>query len=133
MSYNIPEEMKVFLVECYELLDQSEQDLLALEKNGQDLKLINQVFRCIHTIKGNSGFLGLNTLESLCHKGEGLLDHLRSDRLQITPEISSLLLNLFDIVRAILTSLESSGRDDSLDISLISSQIEKISSSVKKQ
>lgn len=132
MSYNIPEEMKIFLVECYELLDQSEQDLLSLEKNGKDLKLINQVFRCIHTIKGNSGFLALNTLESLCHKGEGLLDHLRSDRLQITPEISSLLLNLFDIVRAILTSLESSGRDDSLDISLISSQIEKISSSIKK-
>ncbi|MCB0333119.1 MAG: Hpt domain-containing protein, partial [Bdellovibrionales bacterium] len=59
----IPEEVKIFLVEAYENLDQVEQDLVDLEKAPTDGELINSVFRAIHTIKGNSGFLAFNKLE----------------------------------------------------------------------
>jgi two-component system chemotaxis sensor kinase CheA len=110
----IPEEIKLFLLESYENLDKVEQDLLALEKDPSNAALLNSVFRCIHTIKGNSGFLGLSTLEVVCHKGEAVLERLRSGALKFTEGLNSDLLDFIDFVRLELQGVESSGQDPNL-------------------
>ena len=51
--------MREFLVESRENLNQLDRDFVELEQNPRDPKLLGAIFRCVHTIKGTAGFLGL--------------------------------------------------------------------------
>lgn len=97
-----------FLVESHEGLDKLDRDFVELEKNPDDSPRLNDIFRCIHTIKGTCGFLGLGKLESVAHAGESLLSRMRDGTLKLNPEITSALLSLVDAVRAIMGNIESS-------------------------
>lgn len=116
MSAELAEEVKIFLVEAYENLDSVEQDLVNLEQSPDDLEVINSVFRSIHTIKGNSGFLAFQTLEKLCHRGETLLDKLRNQQMAYNSDIATVLLELVDDTRDILTKVEETGEEGENDI-----------------
>lgn len=113
MSTNtsLSEEIKIFLLEAYEYVDQLEQDLIELEGGSADSELINRAFRAIHTIKGNTGFLGFRNLEQICHRGETVFDHLRSGKLQPSNELVSSLLKMVDAARSSLNFIEAEGKD----------------------
>ncbi|WP_374454910.1 chemotaxis protein CheA [Nocardioides sp.] len=100
-----------FLVESHENLDQLDSDLVALEQDPGSTALLASVFRTIHTIKGTSGFLAFSVLESVTHVGESLLARLRDGDLTLTPELTSLLLEVVDAVRALLTDIERTGAE----------------------
>lgn len=105
------EVVKEFLVESGEGLDQLDKNLVALEHAPADQELLAGIFRCIHTIKGTSGFLGFSRLESVTHVGESLLSDLRDGKKTLTPEITSGLLRLVDAVRSMLRAIERTGTD----------------------
>ena len=107
----IDEDVKEFLIEGYEYLNQIEEDLVALEKNDADKEVMNRIYRGLHTIKGNSGFLGVEKLESVAHAGENLLSLLRDRTLMMTPDITSALLETIDAVRSHMEALEKTGEE----------------------
>ncbi|WP_268932175.1 chemotaxis protein CheA [Nocardioides okcheonensis] len=100
-----------FLVESHENLDQLDRDLIALERDPSSSTLLASVFRTIHTIKGTSGFLAFSILESVTHVGESLLARLRDGELALTPGLTSLLLEVVDAVRSLLTNIEHTGAE----------------------
>ena len=104
-----------FLVESYENLDRLDRDLVGLEQNPDDQQALAGVFRTIHTIKGNCGFLGFNKLEKLAHVGENLLARLRDRQLKLSPEITTALLSMVDAVREMLKEIASTGQDGDRD------------------
>jgi two-component system chemotaxis sensor kinase CheA len=99
----IPDEMREifeeYVVEAKEHLENLEQKLLELEKNPKDKELINSTFRSMHTIKGGAGFLGLNVIVETAHLAEEVLGKLRSEELELTPEINDLLLKSVDFLK----------------------------------
>jgi two-component system chemotaxis sensor kinase CheA len=99
----IPDEMREifeeYVVEAKEHLENLEQKLLELEKNPKDKDLINSAFRSMHTIKGGAGFLGLNVIVETAHLAEEVLGKLRSEELELTPEINDLLLKSVDFLK----------------------------------
>jgi two-component system, chemotaxis family, sensor kinase CheA len=105
----IDEIVQEFLVESHENLDQLDRDLVELEQNPGSRELLSSIFRTMHTIKGTSGFLAFSTLESVTHVGESLLSRLRDGVMVLTPEITTVLLELVDAVRDILANIEGSG------------------------
>ena len=107
----IDEDVKEFLIEGYEYLNQIEEDLVALEKNDSDPEVMNRIYRSLHTIKGNSGFLGVEKLESVAHAGENLLSRLRDRTMAMTPDITSALLETIDAVRSHMEALEKTGEE----------------------
>lgn len=111
----IDEDVKAFLVEGYENLNQIEGDLVALEQNESDPELMNRIYRALHTIKGNSGFLGLDQLQLVAHGGENLLSWLRESHLKPNPDITNALLLVVDAIRQILQQLESTGEEGNTD------------------
>jgi two-component system chemotaxis sensor kinase CheA len=117
------EVVKEFLVESHENLDQLDRDFVALEADPTARERIAAIFRTIHTIKGTSGFLGLPRLEALTHAGESLLTLLRDGALSLTPEITSALLAMVDVVRKILASVEANGNEGAEEISYVVSQL----------
>jgi chemotaxis protein histidine kinase CheA len=66
-----------FLVECEELLQGMDQDMVALESSPQDADLLNRIFRAMHTIKGTSSFLGFEPIVRLSHHAEDVLNSVR--------------------------------------------------------
>jgi two-component system chemotaxis sensor kinase CheA len=105
-----------FLVESHENLDALDTDLVALEQDPGSRDLLSSIFRTIHTIKGTSGFLAFSKLEGITHVGESLLSKLRDGALVLTPEVTSGLLLMVDVVRALLRSIEETGLEGDVDI-----------------
>jgi two-component system chemotaxis sensor kinase CheA len=104
-----------FLVESYENLDRLDRELVGLEKNPQDRDALASVFRTIHTIKGTCGFLGFNQLEKVAHVGENLLTRLRDGQLTLNRELTTALLEMVDVVRQMLGSIEATGGEGKRD------------------
>jgi two-component system chemotaxis sensor kinase CheA len=90
-----------FINESREHLTTIETDLLAIEEGGAniDAELVNKVFRAAHSIKGASGYFGLNTVKELAHRAETVLDMIRSKKMAPNAEITNLLLAAFDKLR----------------------------------
>ncbi|HEY6412338.1 MAG TPA: chemotaxis protein CheA [Edaphobacter sp.] len=103
---------KEFIAESQEGLDRMERCLTELEtRPGDGERLVGEIFRSVHTIKGTTGFLGFERLEKLAHAGEHLLGSLREGKLAVTSDLISGLLRLMDGLRAILTLIEATGSE----------------------
>ena len=104
-----------FLVEAEELVDSLDNNLVTLEERPNDLDLLNEIFRAAHTIKGTSGFLGLDKIMSLTHKMEDVLNKLRKEELRVTSDIMDVVLESVDMLKILLEDV-SHGRESDLDI-----------------
>lgn len=106
-----------FLIETESALIEMDNGLIELEKNPRDKELINTLFRHIHSIKGVAGFLELDTLVSVAHSAENLLDKLRNepDFVPDEPIITAILQSL-DVIRTIMANLSESGEEGKLSI-----------------
>ena len=95
-----------FLVEAGDLLSGVDNKLVDLEKNPGDHKLLNEIFRGFHTIKGGAGFLNATELVTLCHLTENLFDRLRNNELNIDGEIMDAILAATGAVRVMFDTLQ---------------------------
>jgi two-component system chemotaxis sensor kinase CheA len=105
MDVNLDDELLgEFINESREHLTTIEADLLAIEEGGAniDLELVNKVFRAAHSIKGASGYFGLNKVKELAHRAETVLDMIRSKKMAPNAEITNLLLAAFDKLREMI-------------------------------
>lgn len=93
---------KKFVEEAGELIDKLEVSLLELEKNPEDASLIQQVFRIMHTLKGNSAMFGFDLIDSFTHNLETIYDQVRNGQLQISPEILNVTLASVDHLKLML-------------------------------
>lgn len=99
-----------FVSESREHLADIEQNLLAMEEAGDaaDDELINRVFRAVHTVKGASGFFGLQKISRLSHTMENLLAKLRDRGLSITSPRIDALLNASDLLKGMIDDVDNS-------------------------
>jgi two-component system chemotaxis sensor kinase CheA len=91
--------LKSFLVESEEGLAGMEQSILELEARPGDVEAIQDIFRVVHTMKGNASILELESLLAFAHSVEDLLDGLRSGVLKVDSEVPPMLLAALDTLR----------------------------------
>ena len=94
-----------YLTECEEILQQLDQDLVAIESSPDDAELLNRIFRAFHTIKGTSGFLGYNHIVELTHHAEDVLNILRKGERKVTRLVMDVLLAALDQLRQMIGDL----------------------------
>jgi len=88
-------DIQLFLVEAEELLQVTEECLVALEQEPGDEALIEEIFRAIHTLKGSSATLGHKQMADLAHSMENILDRVRNRDINLdTPTATKLLRGL---------------------------------------
>src|SRR5882762_6575686 len=97
--------LREFLTETNESLDTVDNQLVRFEQDPNNAKILDNIFRLVHTIKGTCGFLGLPRLEALAHAGETLMGKFR-DGMPVTVEAVSLILSSIDRIKEILAGLE---------------------------
>lgn len=107
------EAIREFIIESNDNLDQLERDLVALERDPSDDKLLNSIFRNIHTIKGTAGFLAYGKVEKVSHSGENILGSLRAGQIVFDAAISTALFSMIDCVRRLLSEIERNGGEGS--------------------
>jgi two-component system chemotaxis sensor kinase CheA len=98
--------LREFLTETNESLDTVDNQLVRFEQDPNNAKILDNIFRLVHTIKGTCGFLGLPRLEALAHAAETLMGKFR-DGMPVTGEAVTLILSSIDRIKEILSGLES--------------------------
>jgi two-component system, chemotaxis family, sensor kinase CheA len=92
----------IYLEEANELFGSLETTLLTLEGNPFDKSNIEEAFRVMHTLKGNSSMFGLNKIASFLHNLETTYDHIRSGELQVSKELLTVTLAALDHLKRII-------------------------------
>src|SRR5215217_2950285 len=110
--------LREFLTETNESLDTVDTELVRFEQDPNNAKILGNIFRLVHTIKGTCGFLGLPRLEALTHAAETLMGKFR-EGMPVTGEAVTLILFTIDRIKDILDELEKNqqepiGADDDL-------------------
>jgi two-component system chemotaxis sensor kinase CheA len=103
---NQEELFKEFLAEIPEMLVVLESSTIDYEKTGSR-DALNSIFRVVHTIKGDSSYLGLKELSEFTHTFESFLEKLRSGEFQGGPEYIDVILKAIDDLKGMISSLSS--------------------------
>jgi len=107
------DEMKeTYIQEANELLENLESSLLSLEDNPNDKSNIEQVFRVMHTLKGNSSMFGLVKIAEFVHDLETIYDKIRQGEMQLSREILNTTLASFDHLNKIIIDSELEEQDN---------------------
>ena len=97
--------LREFLTETNESLDTVDVELVRFEQEPNNAKILDNIFRLVHTIKGTCGFLGLPRLEALAHAAETLMGKFR-DGMPVTGHAVTLILSTIDRLKEVLGGLE---------------------------
>ncbi len=114
---NLDEELlQEFHTEVSDIMEGLGDDFMTFEEQIDNLPkdLIDQVFRGLHTIKGNAGFVGLTTMSQLAHAMEDIFSAVRNQTLEIQIEHMDYLFAGLDSLK---TMLNDPLQSNSIDIS----------------
>lgn len=97
--------LEIFIEESKEHLQGLNQSLLQLEKNPDDISVVNEIFRVAHTLKGMSGTMGYNKMAKLTHDMEDVLHALRNNEIQVTTSMVDILFKCLDALENYLNNI----------------------------
>ena len=102
--------LEMFIEESKEHLQACNEHLLILEKNPNDIAIVNEVFRSAHTLKGMSATMGYEDIANLTHKMENVLDEIRNNKLHVTPELLDVVFIAVDQLEEMVLDIASGGK-----------------------
>lgn len=101
--------LDTFYEETEELLESLAEGLESMQGASFDKETVNSVFRAVHSIKGGAGAFKLTELVNFAHSFETVLDAVRSETLELTPQVMHTLMRSADCL-ADLVDASRSGR-----------------------
>ncbi|MCD6449114.1 MAG: chemotaxis protein CheA [Thermotogaceae bacterium] len=110
------EYLGVFIDESREAIQRMNEILLDVEKNPENMEAINELFRLLHTLKGMAGTMEFNTMMTLCHRMENVLDEIRNGRMRLTEDIIDKLFKGADILDQMLDRIIDEGTDELIGV-----------------
>ncbi|MFA6448323.1 MAG: chemotaxis protein CheA [bacterium] len=99
-------EMPEFVNEAKESLHIAEVALIALEKEPDNAKHINEIFRGFHNIKGVAGFLYLTDVSEISHNAESLLDKARQGEIKLEGPVAAAAFSALDILKEMVERVQ---------------------------
>jgi two-component system chemotaxis sensor kinase CheA len=115
----------VFMDEAEEQLREMDQAIILLEQDPGDINLLNKIFRAAHTIKGAAATMGFESMASLTHDMENILDKLRRKEMTVTREVVNVLLACLDHLQAMKAEI-AAGRDGRGNILSLSGKLQEL-------
>jgi two-component system chemotaxis sensor kinase CheA len=106
--------LEQFLSESHEFSQGIGQKLMQLEDQPGDRDAMDELFRLMHTLKGNSGLFTFPELTRVLHAGEDLLGMVRSEQIAYSRELADRLLAAMDFVMVLCGDIEAT---ESIDAS----------------
>ncbi|MDY0256536.1 chemotaxis protein CheA [Gudongella oleilytica] len=119
----------VFLEESTEYLQILNDGVMMLERDPSDEEALGNVFRAAHTLKGMAATMGYETMTSLTHKLESVLELFRGGNEKVTPTVISLIFSSLDSLSEIINKL----RDDDSSETDISQLVAQLNAAATKR
>ena len=101
--------LEQFLSEARDFLQGIGEKLMQLEKEPGDTEIMTELFRFVHTLKGNSGLFELPEMTRVLHAGEDLMDAVRHNKVEYSKELADRLLDAMDFVGMLCDEVEADG------------------------
>ena len=108
-----------FLAESTEMLESMDQQFVDLESDPNNTDLLNEIFRCMHSMKGSAGFLGFTHLVEVAHHGESLLNKLRNGEMEAAKPVIDIILESVDVIKLLQEDIRKTGQDSHVETDLI--------------
>jgi len=119
---------KLYLQEAASHLDGIEKRLLSLEKSPSESKLVDDLFRHYHSLKGMSASMGYMPIKELAHAQEDQLSKIRKGEAEATRQFISSLFSSLDRLKEFISRIENDepledrGREDERESTRLSGQ-----------
>jgi len=101
--------LQQFLLESRDFLEGIADSLLALERAPADAALMDELFRVVHTLKGNCGLFDFPDMFRVIHAAEDLMSSVREGRIAYDRDMADALLDAMDFVAMQLDAIEREG------------------------
>ncbi len=98
--------LEQFLSEARDVLQGIGDKLMQLENAPDDAGLMTELFRLVHTLKGNSGLFDFPEMTRVLHAGEDLMDAVRNGRVAYSRILADRLLEAMDFVGLLCEEIE---------------------------
>jgi two-component system chemotaxis sensor kinase CheA len=128
-AFFMDELLREFLTETNESIDVVDVELVRFEQDPNNAKILGNIFRLVHTIKGTCGFLNLPRLEALTHAAEALMGNFR-DGLPVTGEAVTIILATIDRIKVLLDELERNQAEQTGDDQDLITELDRMSAAV---
>jgi two-component system, chemotaxis family, sensor kinase CheA len=99
--------IKDFIAETREMLEAISGAVVAWEAAPEDRARLDEIFRFVHTVKGNCGFFDLPRLAALSHAAEDALAAVRAERRVPDAALVSAVLGIIDRIAELIEALDS--------------------------
>ncbi len=145
LSTSISEDFKAqFVAETLEYIDKIDNELLLnLEKSREDFGIINEIFRCVHSIKGGAGIVIsslagddiilpiVKQISQISHCFESLLSIIRDNKLMVEDDVITLIYGVLDYLK-ICTSYINDDNYEEVSVNDIVENISEITAKYSK-
>jgi two-component system chemotaxis sensor kinase CheA len=101
--------LEQFLSETRDCLQGIAEKLMQLESDPGSTVMMNELFRLVHTLKGNSGLFEFPEMTRVLHAGEDLMDAVRNGCVSYSQELADRLLDAMDFVNVLVDEIETKG------------------------
>ncbi len=96
----------IYLEEANELLTKLEGALLQLDETPEESSITEEVFRIMHTLKGNSSMFGFINIADFIHNLETVYDLIRTGKQVVSKELIDVTLASMDHIKQIIEDHE---------------------------
>ena len=124
--------MSVFIDESKEHLQLMNDSLLKLEQEPEDIKIIDEVFRSAHTLKGMSATMGFTRIAELTHHMENVLDNIRTGKATVDTGLVDILFECLDTLNALVDEVIEGGQE-STEVTELMEKLEGMTKGVGKE
>ena len=101
--------LEQFLSESRDFLQGIAEKLMQLESAPTSNELMVELFRFVHTLKGNSGLFDFPEMTRVLHASEDLMDAVRNGRVNYSQTLADELLDAMDFVGSLMDEIEATG------------------------
>lgn len=97
---------EIFLAETLENYTEINRLLTVLEKNVNDIKTVQALFRLTHTLKGNATGMGFEKIAEMAHVMEDFFGEVREGRISLGSEIFSSVFKAADVLGELIEAIK---------------------------
>lgn len=95
-----------FIEEAKEFIQGLEESLLILEQNPNEINIINEIFRIMHSLKGSGAMFGFENISEFTHHLETIYDKVRKGEMPVNKELFDITLASVDHLKNLLNKIQ---------------------------
>ncbi len=123
---DVSQYLEIFIDETNGHLQILSDCIMTLEKEPENMDMINEIFRAAHSLKGMAGTMGFKRMQRLTHDMENVFQEVRSGNMSVTSSLVDVLFQCLDAIEAYLDNVKESSDEGTDDNEAIIKELNEI-------